>query len=615
MPFLLPNGEQTFLDDDGNPLADGTVDFYIPSTTTRKDTWQNVGGTILNTNPVELDSAGRAVIWGTGSYRQVVKDADGNTIWDKITTSYDTSVEFGSFTQMFHGDGSTVAFTLSENLGTEASGIIVGLKTPASVASLGGFEIMAPDVDYTLNGVTLTFAVAPMLGQATLPPYANIDNILVIGPNSAVADAVAAARDAADEAEASALAAQAANVGYKYTFATSVVMGDPGTGLIRFNNANPALVTAIAISALTGDSGNPDISPFIVTWDNPNQSPRSNIGIRTSADATLFQQFGVNGVITDNGTWLQIPVAQTVGAATNFAAGNVLYLGDQLNGANGTGVVDSVTAGDSSITIAGTGADPTVAVATNGVSFAKMQQITTDRLLGRDTAATGNVEEVSLDSTLEFTGAGALRRAALTGDIAAAAGSNTTTLATVNANVGSFTAANITVNAKGLITAASSGSAGLTLGTPQATTSGSLITFTGIPSTANLIIVSFNGVSMTAGSVTIEIQIGDAGGLENSGYIGSRADMPSGAAVATVLSTAFTIISDTAAASTYCGQVVLARENSTTFTWSAQGSIGRSASGTVSTVAGIKALSAALDRVGILSTGTFDAGEVNIAYI
>ena len=44
-----------------------------------------------------------------------------------------------------------------------------------------------------------------------------------------------------------------------------------------------------------------------------------------------------------------------------------------------------------------------------------------------------------------------------TGD---ATGSGALTLATVNANVGSFTAADITVNAKGLITAAASGSAG-----------------------------------------------------------------------------------------------------------------------------------------------------------
>lgn len=65
-----------------------------------------------------------------------------------------------------------------------------------------------------------------------------------------------------------------------------------------------------------------------------------------------------------------------------------------------------------------------------------------------------------VDSTLIYTdGTPLLSRAALTGDITASSGSNATTLATVNGNVGSFGSATqvgtFTVNAKGLITAAS----------------------------------------------------------------------------------------------------------------------------------------------------------------
>lgn len=87
MAALLPNAKQFFVDANGAPLAGGTVAFYVPGTTVPKDTWQDAAGTILNTNPVILDSSGRAVIYGSGSYRQIVKDSLGNTIWDQNTAS------------------------------------------------------------------------------------------------------------------------------------------------------------------------------------------------------------------------------------------------------------------------------------------------------------------------------------------------------------------------------------------------------------------------------------------------------------------------------------------------------------------------------------------------
>lgn len=120
--------------------------------------------------------------------------------------------------------------------------------------------------------------------------------------------------------------------------------------------------------------------------------------------------------------------------------------------------------GNQSITLSGdvTGSGTTgiaSTIANDAVTFAKMQNIATDSLLGRDTAGTGDVENITLNATLSMTGSGVLQRAALTGDMTAPAGSNATTLATVNSNVGTFGSATrvgvITVNAKGLITAAS----------------------------------------------------------------------------------------------------------------------------------------------------------------
>lgn len=93
---LLPNGMQYFTDLNGAPLAAGCVYFYIPGTSTPKDTYLDAAQTQLNLNPVQLDAAGRAIIYGTGVYRQVVKTAPcgslGTQIWDQLTTDTSSAV-------------------------------------------------------------------------------------------------------------------------------------------------------------------------------------------------------------------------------------------------------------------------------------------------------------------------------------------------------------------------------------------------------------------------------------------------------------------------------------------------------------------------------------------
>lgn len=67
-------------------------------------------------------------------------------------------------------------------------------------------------------------------------------------------------------------------------------------------------------------------------------------------------------------------------------------------------------------------------IANDAVTFAKMQNITTDRLVGRDTAGTGDPEELTVGGGLEFTGSGGIQRSALSGDVSASAGSGTTAI-------------------------------------------------------------------------------------------------------------------------------------------------------------------------------------------
>jgi hypothetical protein len=80
-------------------------------------------------------------------------------------------------------------------------------------------------------------------------------------------------------------------------------------------------------------------------------------------------------------------------------------------------------------------------------SASTFEQITTNRLLGRDTPGTGDVEEISLDDTLEFTGSQSIQRAEITGDISIPAGSNVSEInagVIVNADINSD--ANIAVS-------------------------------------------------------------------------------------------------------------------------------------------------------------------------
>lgn len=81
---------------------------------------------------------------------------------------------------------------------------------------------------------------------------------------------------------------------------------------------------------------------------------------------------------------------------------------DYSDAGSGSGIsqlTGDVTAGPGSGSQAAT-------IANDAVTFAKMQDIATDRLLGRDTAASGNVEEIPVSSGLEFTGGPGLRTTA-----------------------------------------------------------------------------------------------------------------------------------------------------------------------------------------------------------
>ena len=148
----------------------------------------------------------------------------------------------------------------------------------------------------------------------------------------------------------------------------------------------------------------------------------------------------------------------------------------------------------------------------------------------------------------------------------------------------------------------------ITSGTAVASTSGTSIDFTSIPSWVKRITIMFSGVS-TNGSSSIQIQLGDAGGIETSGYAGSVTQTTT----TSYFSTGF-ILGDVAASSIVHGLMTICLIGSNN--WAETSTIGGTTGYANRNGGGSKTLSDTLTQVRITMNGTdtFDAGTINILY-
>ena len=154
----------------------------------------------------------------------------------------------------------------------------------------------------------------------------------------------------------------------------------------------------------------------------------------------------------------------------------------------------------------------------------------------------------------------------------------------------------------------------MTLATAQASTSGTAIDFTGIPSWVKKITVMFNGVS-TSGTSVVVIQIG-SGSFVSTGYTGSSANLTD-AAVASVgiRGAGFGVDNAVTASAVRHGTAVITSFGGNL--WVCNACAGRSDATGIGVGSGSITLSGTLDRVRITTvngTDTFDAGSINILY-
>jgi hypothetical protein len=153
----------------------------------------------------------------------------------------------------------------------------------------------------------------------------------------------------------------------------------------------------------------------------------------------------------------------------------------------------------------------------------------------------------------------------------------------------------------------------ITSGTSVASTSGTSIDFTSIPSWTKRITVMFNGVS-TNGTSSPQVQIG-SGSVLTTGYLSGASFAAAGNVTGAVNSTTGFPLAGVTAANTRYGHMILTNISGNIWVSSNSGGFSDGAAGFMG--GGVVTLSGALDRVRVTTvngTDTFDAGSINILY-
>lgn len=154
----------------------------------------------------------------------------------------------------------------------------------------------------------------------------------------------------------------------------------------------------------------------------------------------------------------------------------------------------------------------------------------------------------------------------------------------------------------------------ITSGTAVASTSGTSIDFTGIPSWAKRITIMFNSVS-TSGTGVPLIQLGTSGGIVTSGYLGSCC--ASNSLTGTTRTNGFGTSPSVGASDVLNGSLVLTLLNAATGTWTISGVLAFSSGAVITSNAGSVVITNTLTTVRITTTtgtDTFDLGSINILY-
>jgi hypothetical protein len=110
----------------------------------------------------------------------------------------------------------------------------------------------------------------------------------------------------------------------RWNYSSTVTMADPSAGNFRLNNATPASATAIALHDVSANTGAPNLGAQLLTWDDSTNAVRGVLIMKKISAPQNFLVFHITGALTDNTTWVQIPI-------TNIASGGTILNTDAIS--------------------------------------------------------------------------------------------------------------------------------------------------------------------------------------------------------------------------------------------------------------------------------------------
>lgn len=122
----------------------------------------------------------------------------------------------------------------------------------------------------------------------------------------------------------------------EYKYSTTITDADPGSGLLRFDNATFASITKIFID--DNNNAGTDVQAWIDSLDDSNSSVKGHIRIFKESDSSIFRVFKITSTHVDPGGYTKIavaPIAQAGSLANNdVVVVSFVQTGDAGNNGN-----------------------------------------------------------------------------------------------------------------------------------------------------------------------------------------------------------------------------------------------------------------------------------------